>query len=192
MLTTRNGRERKRTAGRIGFLARRSTNQKATKPGSSRATRPASADSAAAVLVRQRGQGVGERAERDRGESGARPVERPGRVLVAALGDVGERQPQRDGRERQVDQEGDAPAQRVDQKAAERRPERRGDRGGGGPDADRAAAHLAREGRGDDGEALRHEQRGADALHGARRDQDEATRWRSRRRARRRRRWRCR
>ena len=102
----------------------------------------------------------------------ARPIERAGERPVAALGDEAPRQPEGSSGDRQVDPERGTPADRVDEEAAERRPERGGDGGSGGPGADRAAAHGLREARRDDGEALRHQERRADPLNRARRDQE--------------------
>jgi hypothetical protein len=62
--------------------------------------------------------------------------------------------------------------QRVDERAAKHRPQRRGQGREPSPGTDRFAALFLGKSRGDDGEAFRHQQRAADALHGARSDQD--------------------
>ncbi len=83
------------------------------------------------------------------------------------LGDVAERQHERDRDERQVDEEHRAPRHRLDQPAAEEGPDRAGDAAEPRPRADGGAAIAGAERGGDDREAAGHEQRGGDPLDGA-------------------------
>ncbi len=98
----------------------------------------------------------------------SRPVD--GRV--ARLGHVAVGHEDDEGAERQVDQEDPPPRDRVDQIAAEERPDRRRDAAQARPGADRPGPVLGVKGRLEDREAARCEQRAADALEHARRDQD--------------------
>ena len=96
---------------------------------------------------------------------------RPVDLGVARLLDVGQRRPQREPEERDVDQERDPPAEGVDEEAAEDR----SDDGQGGcrcrPDAERAAAFGAVEGMGDQRERARDEQGAGGTLGEAEDDQ---------------------
>ena len=82
-----------------------------------------------------------------------------------------EGQPESDDSDRHVDEEDPLPAQPVDEKAAGQRSDQGGDACGRAPDAHRDAAPLGGEDAGDRGQCLRGEQRRADALHHAGRDE---------------------
>ena len=73
--------------------------------------------------------------------------------------------------DRDVDPEDPLPRQSLDHRAADQRAAGHGQAGDRAEDPDRRAAALGREGRAQQGQAERHEQRRAGALHGARGDQ---------------------
>ena len=100
------------------------------------------------------------------------PVDAEEGVLVAALLDrvQGERDGRRD--QRQVDPEDRPPGGEADQGAAAGRADHGRDPGPGRPGADRLAARLALEGRGDDRQRAGHQQRPGDPLQGAGADQE--------------------
>jgi hypothetical protein len=89
-------------------------------------------------------------ADRERRDDRTEPVEPPGRV-IPALCDVAHRDCERDGQDRHVDQEGDAPPDRIDKQAAQQGTDQRQGRCRRRPQAERAAALRSREGLGDDG-----------------------------------------
>jgi len=122
----------------------------------------------AVSAFRQDRQSIGEQAETDRGEHRAVDIER----LLAAgrIGrNLGRQQPDRHGAQRQVDGE-DRPPDRIvegrEREAANHRAEGGGHGGRRRPDADRPAPLRFRIGLGDDGQAARHHDRRAAALHG--------------------------
>ena len=106
-----------------------------------------------------------ETADRERRDEGAEPVEarRTSRCRFDSA-TWRHRRPEGDGEQRDVDQEREPPADRVDEDPAEDRPEDRQRRGRGRPDAERAAARRALEGVGDERERPRDEQRAGGAL----------------------------
>ena len=75
------------------------------------------------------------------------------------------------GAERQVDEEDEAPVGELDQRPAERRPDRGGRGRGGAPEADPGRAPLDREAVEDDRQRGRRDQRRADSLQDAEGDQ---------------------
>ena len=115
-------------------------------------------------------QAEGGQAETRRREKRAGAIEGR-RVVGPALVDLAPGEPRGDGADRQVDEEDRAPADRIDEPAADERAEGAGDRTGGRPRADGAAARFALEGGTEQGQAGRHQQCGADALRGARGEQ---------------------
>ncbi len=83
----------------------------------------------------------GEPADGQGDDDGAEPVEAARSPFSSRLScDVGDRRVQGDDHERDVDQEGDPPADRLDQQPAQGRPEDRRGRGGRRPDPERPAA----------------------------------------------------
>jgi len=104
--------------------------------------------------------------EPDRGQQCTGAVERAdlaaGQVLDIARAEV-----ERTDGDRHVDEEHRAPADGVDEPAADQRPDRTGRGAGRRPDADRLAAGLAGEAAAEDGQARRHEHRRAHALQHA-------------------------
>ena len=78
--------------------------------------------------------------------------------------------------DRHVDEEDPVPVDVVDDQAAGERADRERERRDAGPDADRLAALLRRERRGDDRQRRRVHERRADALHDARADQEAGAR----------------
>ena len=169
LVPVKTGR-RKSSGGMIGLATRASIVTNSATP-----TRPspiaATTIGRPTAIVGNRGEPIGERAEGEHRDRRAPPVDRARGGVIPVLRDMGEGEPERDCGYRDVDPEDDAPGQKVDEKAAERRAEGGGDRRCRRPRADRTTAHLLREGRRDDGERLRHEQRRPDALHHARDDQ---------------------
>src|SRR5213078_2301930 len=91
----------------------------------------------------------GEPTDRTRNDDRTDPVERAGRLLVAALWNVLVGGPERDQDERHVDQEGGAPGDRVHEKATHDRAKDGGRPRGAGPDAKGAPLRLAFEVGGD-------------------------------------------
>ncbi len=109
---------------------------------------------------------VGGTGQADRDRHRARDVGSTG-PWVARLGHVPDRGPHRHRREGDVDEEDQPPRHRVDQVAAEEGPDGTGDPGEPGPGADGPAAVIGMEGRRDDGEAPRDQERRSPALHDA-------------------------
>ncbi len=121
--------------------------------------------------------GCADQRERRRGEPRCREqrprdVEPAGCRRVARLRHMPVRHEDHEGANRQVDQEDPAPGHRIDEVAAEERPDRSGDSAQPRPRTDRAGPVLGVERRLDDGEASRREEGAADALKDARGDQD--------------------
>ena len=100
-----------------------------------------------------------EAADGERRDGSPEPVEPAGRFLVARFLDVADGRPQREREQRDVDQERDPPARRVDEGAADDRPEHRQGRRGRRPDAEGPGASDAVEGVGDERERARDEER---------------------------------
>jgi len=100
-------------------------------------------------------------------------------TATLALSGLGHETPgdeHRDQADRHVDEEDALPAERVHHAAADDRAHGQGKTGDAGPHTDRLSPLArVREGVGEDRESARHHDRGADALHGARRDQDADT-----------------
>ncbi len=84
---------------------------------------------------------------------------------------MADRHPQDRGDQRQVDEEDEPPGDRLDQVPADEGPDGCGEAAETRPEADRVRPLVRVEARLDDGEATRREQRPADALQGARRDE---------------------
>ena len=112
-----------------------------------------------------------ETADGERRDDRAEPVEPAGRLGVPRLLDVGQRRPQREREQRDVDQEREPPADGVDEDPADDRPEDGQRRGRRGPDAERAAARRALEGVGDERERAGDEQGAGGALEQPEEDQ---------------------
>jgi hypothetical protein len=99
------------------------------------------------------------------------PVEVTARILVPALRHAAGG-PQRHRDDRHIDEERHAPADRLDQHAAEQRADDERRRGPSSPHADGATARLAIEERGDDRQAARHEQSAGERLTDAAQDEE--------------------
>ena len=158
------GPAEERRAAASGRAERRSCSTNATSSddadrvgGERRGGRPA-----VGVAARRRPHDAEQAAARER-EAGQ--VERHLRAAAlgqAARGERGGRQADRD-----VDPEDPVPVERLDDDAAEQRPERDADAGDRRPQAERGRAALGREGGRQQRQRERHEQRGAEALDGA-------------------------
>ncbi len=109
--------------------------------------------------------------EAERRRAGADEVRPRARLGVVALGHVAHRHPQRDGGERDVDEEHETPGDGVDEPTAQERADRSGDPSQSRPCADRRAVVLGTEAGGDQREAAGNEHRAAHTLEGSRRDQ---------------------
>ncbi len=100
----------------------------------------------------------------DRAQRQAQRIQRPGRPVSGLRHE--HRRGQRQGDHRQVHQEDPPPAQGVDQRAADQRADRRGEPEDARPEADRPGpAHRIVDRRGQRGQRVGAEQRGAAALH---------------------------
>ena len=110
-------------------------------------------------------------AERQRAEHRARVVEAPVRLGSRLSGTCRPATSMITTANGTLMQEDQPPAHRVDQHAAQERPDQPGDAGQRRPQADRAGAVLVPERGLDEREAARGEQRAADALQGAGRDE---------------------
>ena len=151
--------------GRPGLVG--DEGREAGGPGGER--RPDHGIAEASLRLLDQGEHRPRQAERREGDPG--PVDAGHRVGVAALGDrvEGDR-----GRRRaygEVDPEDPAPGELADQEPGERRPHHGGDAGPRGPRADGPPAPLAVEGRRDDRQRARDEQRAAQPLDGSGRDE---------------------
>src|SRR5262249_59881496 len=113
----------------------------------------------------------------DAGETGGReerawPVERSRLRPTPALGDLAQRDRDDGSGEREIDHERPAPREMVDQPAAEDRADRGGHRAEPGPGPDGPAPLLLVERGRENREASGHEERAADSLDAAERDEN--------------------
>ena len=129
-------------------------------------------------------QGVDRAGQGERQADGAGHVDAAGRALVAGLGHVAQRDGDARGREREVDDEDQAPRHGVDQPAADERTERGDDRAQARPRPDGSGPVAGPERGRDHGQAPRHQQGRRRALQQAGDDEEVGRR---RRRAQRRR-----
>ena len=114
------------------------------------------------------GRAEAEAADGDRDHRGAEPVEVAGRLFVAAFGDMTRGRPHGEHDERHVDEERDAPRDRVDEDAADERSEDGRGRSRRGPHPVRAPLGFAREVRCDQREGTGHQDRAGRTLQNAR------------------------
>ena len=123
------------------------------------------------VLRRRLDEGIDDAAQAERGQQRAAEVQAGIGGRAAAFGHAAPDDPQDQRRDRQVDQKGPDPRVVVDQIAAQQRSDGRGDAARARPGADGRATPLFRKTRADQRQTAWHQQRTADALHRACRDQ---------------------
>jgi hypothetical protein len=119
-----------------------------------------------------RGEAVGERSEGDRAEGGTDEVQLLRRARVRGLRHMSHRDKNHDQREREVDEEHQAPGGDLDEPAAKERPDGAGQTGKPRPGADRTHPVLGGERRLQDRQRPGRQQGGADSLQGPGRDQE--------------------
>ena len=163
-----NARERKKRIGSIGSGARSSH---ATNAAASTALATSEATTSRlpqpGAVAAHESPHEPERRTRDEHETG--DVDR--RIRAVALADLAPGERDHEQAERDVDPEDPLPREALGDRAADDRPARDGEARDAEVDAERLAPLLGREGRAHEGESQRHDERRADALHGARGDQ---------------------
>ena len=120
---------------------------------------------------RRRNEAIGETSQRGECQQRAAPIQPALGLGVAAFRHMSERNPDRRQREQRVDEKNPAPAEMIDDRAAEERADGAGDRGKSGPGPDRLAALGFIECRSDDRQRARDQQRRPDALNRARQNE---------------------